>query len=146
MATVTFTVTRRFPFPAMTVWEALVDWTDHGRWIPATRVRILEGDGGVGTRFVARSGFGPLAFDDTMNVVECDPHTFTARVEKTGPLLRGDAGFALTPAAHASELAWFEQVRVPYLPQLFAPTVARIAAVAFIFSLQRLELHLRRRA
>jgi carbon monoxide dehydrogenase subunit G len=43
------------PAPADRVWALLTDWERHSRWIPATEVRVLSGDGGLGTRFVGRS-------------------------------------------------------------------------------------------
>ncbi|HET7900814.1 MAG TPA: SRPBCC family protein [Candidatus Nanopelagicales bacterium] len=43
------------PASADRVWALLTDWERHSRWIPATEVRVLSGDGGLGTTFVGRS-------------------------------------------------------------------------------------------
>ncbi len=47
--------TEEMPASASRVWGLLTDWESHSRWIPATEVRVLSGDGGLGTRFVGRS-------------------------------------------------------------------------------------------
>ena len=56
--------------PPAQVWELLTDWPAHSRWVPLTRVRRLPGPvAGVGERFSGRTGVGPLAFEDPMEVV-----------------------------------------------------------------------------
>ena len=35
------------------MFDALIDWGGHARWVPMTRVVIESGDGGAGTVFVA---------------------------------------------------------------------------------------------
>ena len=52
---------------------AVMDWTGQSRWIPLTDTRVLDPDPGVGQRVVARTGVGPLAFDDPMTVTWWDP-------------------------------------------------------------------------
>ena len=60
--------------PAVDVWQRLVDWPAHERWVPATRVTVLTArPDGVGARFVGRSslaviGLDRLGFDDPMEV------------------------------------------------------------------------------
>ena len=142
MARVAFTLTQQWAIPADRLWNALADWEGHSEWIPMTRVRILHGDGGLGTRFVARTGIGPLGFDDNMTVIEFDPTTTHAVVEKTGPLLKGSAGFRIEPAGAGCTLTWFETVHVPGLPRLLSPVVAKVGTVLFALALGRLRKYL----
>lgn len=144
MTIVEFSVELNFPVSADRLFAALVDWRSHQDWIPATTVRVLEGDGGIGTRFVARSGVGPLAFDDTMTVTVLDAETRRAEVVKTGPLLGGGAGFSVDATASGARLHWHEAVEVPHLPRPLAPVAAWVGGLLFRTALRRLEHHLRR--
>lgn len=143
MTTVSFTVQVPLHASARRVWAAMVDWESHGRWIPATRSRILEGDGGVGSLFEAVSGIGPLALVDRMRVRELDDAAMRAAVEKVGPVLGGTAGFAVQEGGDGNcVVEWRETVTVPLLPRVLAPLVAAISARAFAFSLRRLQRRL----
>ena len=142
MASVSFTLQQDWSIPADRLWNALADWEGHSEWIPATRVRILSGDGGVGTRFVARTGIGPLGFDDNMTVIEFDAATTHAVVEKTGPLLKGSAGFRIEPNGSGCKLTWFETVHVPGLPRILSPLVAQVGKLLFNVALGFLRRHL----
>lgn len=139
MGQVVFTVDRRLPLPPSRVWDALIDWPGHGSWVPATRVRMLAGDGGPGTTFVARTGIGPVGFDDTMTVTELDEGSRRAVVRKIGPILTGTAGFTVTPDDGGCRLHWFEDVHVPGLPSLLVPIVRGIARASFGHALGRLR-------
>ncbi|MBA2455012.1 MAG: SRPBCC family protein, partial [Nocardioidaceae bacterium] len=56
------------------VWDTVTAWEQQGAWMPATHVRPLPGPRrAVGERFVARTGLGPLAFDDPITVTSWDP-------------------------------------------------------------------------
>lgn len=142
MARVAFDVTVSLPCDAATAWIALTDWAGHGNWIPATTMQILDGSGGPGTRFVARSGLGPLGFDDRMAVTELDVRTHSARVEKTGPWLTGTAGFTITDRPTGCDVAWTEDVLAPGIPAFAAPVVAALARRAFRMALHRLAAQL----
>ena len=142
MASVSFTLRQDWSIPADRLWNALADWEGHSEWIPATRVRILSGDGGLGTKFVARTGIGPLGFDDNMTVIEFDAATRHSVVEKTGPLLKGTAGFRIDPNGAGCKLTWFETVQVPGLPRILSPVVAKVGTVLFAVALGRLRKYL----
>lgn len=144
MAVVEFQVHREFNCAADELWRALADWRSHGDWIPATRAQVRFGDGGIGTRFVARTGIGPLGFDDNMTVTEFEPATRKATVEKTGPWLRGSAGFEIVDDESGTLLIWREQVVVPLLPQALAASAARLGAALFGHAMGRLARHLQR--
>lgn len=144
MGRVRFTVTRELPVAAPTLFAALIDWRGHADWVPLTRVEILEGDGGVGTVFVATSGVGPLALPDRMVVTALDANAMTVDVEKLGPLLTGTVRLAVTALGpDSSRLHWFEDVRVPGLPGFLAGPVAAAARAAFSTSITRLGRRLR---
>lgn len=143
MAHVQFEVRHSFDAPARSVWDALVDWKHHEKWVPMTKVEIGDGDNtAVGTQFTARTGPGPLALVDRMEVVRCDWNDETnsgdCEVGKLGPVLRGRAGFTVEPAAGGADLVWFEDVQVPYTPQFLAPVVGRVGAAGFKFGMRRL--------
>ena len=145
MAAIEFTVSHHFDAPAKSVWDEMVDWPSHGQWIPATRVEIAEesGDGlAVGAMITGYTGYGPLTLIDRMRISAIDPDQVTGEgsceVEKLGPILRGRAGFSVTAEAAGSRVDWFEEVTVPYLPQLLAPVVNRLSAAGFSLGMRRL--------
>ncbi|GAB2626661.1 hypothetical protein Aab01nite_79430 [Paractinoplanes abujensis] len=113
-----FSVVQEVEAPAGAVWAALVDWPRHGDWAPLTVVRALPGPAeGVGAGFVARTGVGPLAFDDPMTVVAWQPPAGDApgrcEVVKSGRIVHGRAWFAVTPLPGGrSRVVWFEDVTV----------------------------------
>lgn len=160
MAQVEFTVTRRFEVPAAEVWSALVDWPGHAGWIPMTRVELHDGPARhvpaagtdrvpvVGEEFTATSGLGRLALVDRMRVTQAPAHTTSqrrVRLEKIGPVLTGHADLEVRPAGEqACEVVWTEQVRVPVVPQVLAPVIARGARFAFAQALSGLAKQLRR--
>ena len=43
------------------VFAAFMDWESQSEWIPFTKVRVVEGDGGEGSLIEAVTGFGPAA-------------------------------------------------------------------------------------
>jgi hypothetical protein len=104
--------------PAERTWAAMVDWPSHGRWVPLTRVSVLTPSGeGVGARFVGRSGLGPLAFDDPMEIVEWRPPTPDAAgvcaVVKQGRVVLGTARFEVSALPGGrSRVTWDEDVEV----------------------------------
>ncbi|MFC9290179.1 SRPBCC family protein, partial [Streptomyces sp. NPDC057052] len=90
----TFQFERTAPLPLDEAWRRLTEWTRHGDAVPLTRVTVLTpGPTREGTVFVARSGIGPLAFDDRMEVtVWCPPDDGgpgLCRLEKLGRTVRG---------------------------------------------------------
>lgn len=147
MAHVRFDVRHRFAAPARTVWGELVDWEAHAEWIPMTRMDVEPGDPtAVGARFTATTGLGPLAMPDRMEVTRCDWDTSTSsgtcEVSKLGPVLRGTAGFTVTPDGTGSVVDWLEDVQVPYTPQFLAPIVAKLGAGGFKLGMRRLAKQL----
>lgn len=140
MAPVRFNVTRDFPFPARAVFDELVDWRGHAQWVPLTRVRIEQGDGGAGTVFVATSG--PLP--DRMRIDALDPERMTVRITKIGPVLTGVVDLAVTETSpKTSRLQWHEDITVPMVPGFLAGVVGAASRQGFEVALRRMERHLR---
>lgn len=139
VASVKFTVNRDLNLPARAVFDELVDWRGHAKWVPLTKVKVLKGDGGPGTEFIATSGIGPLALPDRMRVDELDAEAMTVRVSKIGPVLTGVVHLSVTATGEgASRLDWVEDILVPHLPQFLAKPVAAAARMGFQASISRM--------
>jgi uncharacterized membrane protein len=108
--------------PAEKVFAAFVDWERQGDWIPFTRVRVLEGDGGEGSLVEAITGVGATGLRDLIRVVRVDA-PYEVRVVHCGKILRGPASMRCTamagdrtqvvmhewfhlPGGQAAKLAW----------------------------------------
>jgi uncharacterized protein YndB with AHSA1/START domain len=107
---------REIAAPAEEVWEALVDWTGQGSWMPLTEVRVLaepEVGAGIGTRIEAVTGLGPLAVADPMEIVEWDPPRRCV-MRHDGKVLRGTGTFEVAPYGPGRCLVrWEEDLRQP---------------------------------
>jgi hypothetical protein len=138
-ATVDFELTRIVKVSPERAWQCLNDWEHHGDWIPFTRIEVDAADN---DRFTAWSGIGRLALEDRMHVVErkADAGGFRASVNKLGPVLFGDAEFAvsagLTP--DSAVVHWRETVRVRHLPPVLAPVAAYIGKRVFSLAIGRM--------
>ncbi|WP_041832615.1 SRPBCC family protein [Actinoplanes sp. N902-109] len=151
-----FTVVQEVGAPASAVWAALVDWPRHGRWAPMTVVRtVTPRPDGVGAGFVARTGMGPLAFDDPMTVVGWQPPSGDGpgdrpgrcEVVKSGRVVHGRAWFSVAPLPDArSRVVWFEDVTVsPRRVTRFAGPLLSVAGrVGFTATLRSLARDLER--
>ena len=139
MARVRFTVTRDLSLPADAVFAELIVWKAHEDWVPLTKVIIHSGDGGAGTEFTATSGIKPLALPDRMRIDSLDAETMTVHVTKLGPVLTGTVELKVTPTGATScRLDWFEDVRVPVLPQFLATPVGAAARQGFTTSIKKM--------
>ncbi len=56
--------------PLELVWARLTDWPAHAQLAPLTTIRVFGSGDEPGSGFVARTGIGPLAFDDPMEIEE----------------------------------------------------------------------------
>src|SRR5258705_12461995 len=52
--------------PAERVFAAFLAWDRQGEWIPFTTVRVVSGDGGVGSMIEAVTAVGPAVLRDEM--------------------------------------------------------------------------------
>jgi carbon monoxide dehydrogenase subunit G len=98
------------------VWDHVVDWPRQSEWIPATRVRGVTDGTGIGTQIEAFTGVGPFGLRDTMTVTAWDP-PHRCEVLHTGRVLRGEAGFVVTPRGDdGTRLEWWERFDLPAGP------------------------------
>jgi hypothetical protein len=74
--------------PAERVFAAFLNWEKQGDWIPLTKVRVVEGDGGEGSLVEAITALGPAALRDELRVVKVNP-PYEVRVVHCGKVLRG---------------------------------------------------------
>ncbi len=71
---VTFSLERTAPLPLDEAWRRLTEWRRHGDAVPPTRSASARPAPPAGARWiVARTGAGPLAFDDRMEVTVWEP-------------------------------------------------------------------------
>jgi hypothetical protein len=152
-----FVVTRDVRAAATVTWDTLVDWPRHGRWVPLTVLRVeSEHAGGVGARFVARTGVGPLAFDDPMTVVAWEPpggddpgnRPGRCEITKHGRVVHGSASFSVTPLpGRRCRVEWAEDVTVSprRLAPVTGPLVGVIGRMGFAATLRGLARDVERR-
>jgi hypothetical protein len=100
--------------PVERVYRAFTAWDRQGEWIPLTRVRLAEGDGGVGSLVVAVTAVGPAVLRDEMRIDRLDP-PYEVRVVHCGPLLRGPGVLRCTPLAggRRTQVVWHEWFQLP---------------------------------
>lgn len=84
--------------PAHRVFAAFVNWERQSDWIPFTKVRVVEGDGGEGSLIEAITGVGPAGLRDEMRVVRVDA-PYEVRVVHCGKVLRGPGSMRCTAMA-----------------------------------------------
>jgi hypothetical protein len=143
MADVDFHVRHEFPVPPDRLWDEMIDWQRHERWIPMTRVDVTSDDAStVGGEFTAYTGIGRVALPDSMRVTELDWDDATrsgrCTVDKLGPILFGTAGFTVEPTTTGSAIDWFERVDVKYLPGFLGPVATKVGSVGFRQGMKRL--------
>lgn len=143
-----FTVVQDVRAPATVVWAALVDWPEHGRWAPLTKVwTVTPRPDGVGAAFVARTGIGPLGFDDPMTVVAWEPPGGDApqdtpgrcEVAKSGRVVHGRAWFTVTPRpGSVARVVWDEDVTVSprRITRFAGPVLALAGRLGFTATLR----------
>ncbi len=81
--------------PADRVFAAFLDWEKQSEWIPLTRVRVVEGDGGEGSLVEAITALGPAALRDEIRVVKINA-PYEVRVVHCGKVLRGPGAMRCT--------------------------------------------------
>ena len=131
--------------PASACFERLVDWDAHSSAIPFTRL-AHEGEARVGQRFVARTGLGPLGFDDPMTVEVLRPPAGDrpddlpglVEVTKHGRVISGRVRWTVTPAAAGSQVEWTQRLVVGWLPRWLDPVVGWVGRIAYGSGLARI--------
>ena len=138
-----FTVGLDTPHSPPDAWRRLVDWPEHGRYVPLTSVRVATPPPeGLGTVFVARTGVGRFGFDDPMEITEWQlpaaGRPGRCRVEKRGRVLSGWAVLTVDPSGTGARVTWREEIRVAGLPRLANPVVVLSSRLVFGRVLRRL--------
>jgi carbon monoxide dehydrogenase subunit G len=113
------------PAEADRVWQLVTDWDRQRDWMLGTQV---SGGQGVGATVVARTGIGPVGFEDTMEITQWDPPRRCV-VRHTGQLIRGLGLFEVAQAGEVSQFSWTEQLVLPVpVPRLVRQWVLLPAA------------------
>ncbi|MFD2766775.1 SRPBCC family protein [Micromonospora eburnea] len=95
------------------VFAALTDWERQSDWIPLTKVRVVEGDGGEGSLVEAVTTLGPAVLRDEMRVVRVDA-PYEVGVVHCGKLLRGPGVLRCTPVERdRTQVVWHEWFHLP---------------------------------
>ena len=119
-------------------WSRVLDLRSHSAVIPLT---TLTGDAmtadrlAPGSRFVARTGLGPVGFDDVMVVDEIaaptDGSGSRTLIHKEGRMVRGRIELRVSPTSTGSIVAWDQEIAIAGLPHALDPVVARVAKAAY---------------
>lgn len=117
-------IERSSELTADVAWRQLTDWVRHADHVPFTSIKLLaDPPTRLGTVFVARTGFGPLGFDDPMEITSWNPPTETTagscRLEKRGKIVTGWAELEVHPTAQGCDVLWRENLHVWKLPRIF---------------------------
>ncbi|MBZ6474936.1 SRPBCC family protein [Streptomyces griseocarneus] len=132
-----FELHRDAALPVGEVWLRLTDWERHAAALPLTRIVVTTPfPTHVGTRFVARTGIGPLAFDDPMDVVLWRPPAGggpgRCRLEKRGRVVTGWAELEVSGRpGGGSRVVWREDLGVRGVPRPLDGWTARAGRFVF---------------
>jgi hypothetical protein len=139
-----FEISARTSLGTEEAWGRLVDWPRHADLVPLTSIRLLTAQpSGVGTVIVARTGVGPVGFDDPMEVTEWSPpadgEAGFCRLDKRGSVVTGWAELTVTPEPGGGSTAiWREDIHVWKLPGLFDRPTAMSSRLLFGRALRHL--------
>ncbi|MFF0199872.1 SRPBCC family protein [Streptomyces sp. NPDC005017] len=141
---VLFLLRRTVALPIDEAWRRLTDWPRHGDAVPLTRVTATPAPPTrQGTVVVARSGLGPLGFDDRMDVTvwrpPADGGPGLCRLEKRGRVVRGWAEIEVLPEPDGrTGVLWREELGVRFLPGAVDPLLGATARATFGRAVDRL--------
>lgn len=122
------------PLDASEAYTLLCDWGDHGRWVPLTKVVVLDE-----SSFTAFTGVGPLVLKDEMVVLSKNDQERKVLIRKAGPVLTGTAGFSVRSFSKGScVVTWEESLRVPLVPGFLAPALCVVTRALFRGALKKL--------
>ncbi len=126
--------------PVEVAFAVATDWERQGRWIPLTRVRVVEGDGrSVGSVVHAFTGIGPIGFLDVLRITRWEPPR-RVDVLHLGRLVRGPGEFTFAAdGPHRTRFVWAEYLHLPLgrLGVRAWPWVRPLAAAGFRAALRR---------
>ena len=137
--------TRRSPGDA---WNRVLDLRLHDLLIPFTRItsgKVPAAELGSGSAFAARTGLGPLGFDDPMVVEELvrpsGGSAGLARIRKHGKVIRGSIELRITPQPGGSRVKWNQEITAWGIPRALGWMTARVSRAAYGMALRRLLAH-----
>ncbi|MFJ5772879.1 SRPBCC family protein [Streptomyces sp. NPDC093094] len=139
-----FVLQRTVPLPLDEAWRRLTEWPRHGDVVPLTRVTTAPAPPTRrGTVVVARTGVGPLAFDDRMEVTvwrpPADDGPGLCRLEKRGRVVRGWAEIEVLPGPGGrTRVLWREELHVRFLPGVLDPLLGAAGRAVFGRAVNRL--------
>jgi hypothetical protein len=129
-------------------WNRVLDLRLHDRLIPFTRITSgMVPAAGLrpGSVFVARTGLGPLGFDDAMVVTAVtapvDESAGIARIRKHGRVVRGSIELRVTPRPVGSRVEWDQEISVWGVPRGLGWLTSRASRAAYGMALRRLLAH-----
>ncbi len=103
--------------PADVVWEYVTDWPRQAEWIPGTRVERVDHASGLGGRFRAWTGLGPVGFWDPMTITAWQRDAEgggRCEVLHLGSVVKGEGEFAVeATGSDSSRFIWAEVLVVP---------------------------------
>nr|WP_202487695.1 SRPBCC family protein [Streptomyces sp. SID8354] len=111
-------------------------WAAHSARVPLTTITVTTPPPTrEGTTFVARTGLGPLTFDDVMRVVRWEPPGASpgetaagrCRIEKRGRVVAGWSEIEVARRAGGCLVVWRGEVCPRGVPGVFRPVVTRSA-------------------
>lgn len=103
-------IVREVPLGPAEAWRRLTDWQRHAKFVPLTSITLTDHG------FNARTGLGPFAIDDPMEIVEWDAPTY-CRLEKRGRIVIGWAELRVEPHGQGSRVVWREDIHVRGTPR-----------------------------
>lgn len=119
----TFDLTRRVPSGQQETFDVFAAFRNHGDFIPMTTITADDGPIGVNWTFTARTGLGPLALIDRMEVSVWEPpHEF--RIDKLGPMVDGWAHVHFVREGSETRVVWREHIMVR--PHVVGAAVGRV--------------------
>ena len=141
----TFRVRLSSAVPPDEAWRRVLDLRAHDRVIPLTRVttgRSSAADLAPGSRFVARTGVGPVGFDDVMVVEAITPprgaEPGSARIRKEGKVVRGSIDLLMRATPTGSVVSWTQDIEVRGVPRALGWLTAGASRAAYGWALRRL--------
>ena len=133
-----FEVTIVSSLPAAEAWRRILDLHAHSEVIPLTTVAGADLDTTSlhpGSRFVARTGVGPLGVDDVMVIESYTPPTEhdagVAHIRKEGRAVTGHITLRVAPTTDGCVVTWKQRIGVRGVPTVADVAVARVARAAY---------------
>ena len=141
-----FTIRIDTPLPAAEAWARVLDLRAHGEVIPFTHVTSespYAAGLAPGSRFLARTAWGPIGFDDPMIVDEitqpAGDQPGVARIRKEGKVIRGWIELTVEPLGPlASSVEWVQDLFVRGVPRALDQVTAAVGRAAYGMALRRL--------